>query len=138
MKQIWKDILSVDESWYKQPPSSFFSLIFDDVFIRHITEQTSIYAMQKDEKELKDTENEIKSFLGVLLCNSIIKLPSYRHYCKTSHRIELIVSAISRGRFDEMKQYLHFNDNNFQKPNDHPQHDKLHEIRPVLDVIRTT
>ena len=87
---------------------------------------------------MKDTENEIKSFLGVLLCIGIIKLPSYRHYCKTSLRIEPIASAISRDRFDEIKQYLHFNDNNFRKPNDHPQHDKFHKVRPVLDVIRTT
>ena len=35
----------------------FFSLIFDNDIIRHITEQTFIYAMQKDEKELKYTEN---------------------------------------------------------------------------------
>ena len=86
----WKDILSVDESWYKQPPSYFFSLIFDNDIIRHITEQTSIYAMHKNEKELKGTENEMKSFLGVLLCTGIIKLSSYRNYWKTHSRLNLL------------------------------------------------
>ena len=93
--------------------------------------------MQKDGKELKVTENEMKSFLGVLLYTGIIKLPSYRHYWKTSLRIEPIASAISRDRFDEIKRYLHFNDNNSQKPNNHPRHDKLHKVRPVLNAIRT-
>ena len=133
----WKQILSVDEPWYEQSPLYFFSLIFTNDLIRHITEQNSIYAMQKYGKELKVTENEMKSFLGVLLYTGIIKLPSYGHYWKTSLRIEPIASAINCDRFDEIKQYLHFNDNNSQKPNNHPQHDKLHKVRPVLDVIRT-
>ena len=93
--------------------------------------------MQKDGKELKVTENEMKLFLGVLLCTGILKFPRYRHYWKTSLRIEPIASAISHDRFDKIKQYLHFNDNNSQKPNDHPQHDKLHKVRPVLDAIQT-
>ena len=133
----WKEILSLDELWYEQSPSYFFSLIFTNDLIRHINKQTSISAMQKDGKELKVTENEMKSFLRVLLYTGIIKLPSYRHYWKTSLRIETIASAISRDRFDEIKRYLHFNDNNSQKPNNHPQHEKLHKVRPVLNAIQT-
>ena len=111
----------------KKPASYFFSLIFDSDIIRHIIKQTSIYAMQKEEKELKGTENEINSFLRVLLCTGIIKLPNCRHYWKMLLRIESIASAISRDCFDKIKRYLHFN-NNSQKPNDHPQHDKLHKV----------
>ena len=38
----WKDIFLVDESWYKQPPSYFFSLIIDNDLIRRNTKKTSI------------------------------------------------------------------------------------------------
>ena len=59
--------------------------------------------MQKDGKELKGTENEMKSFLVVVLCTGTIKLPSYRHYWKMSLRIEPIAGAISRDCFDKIK-----------------------------------
>ena len=64
----------------------------------------------------------MKSFLEVLLCRSVIKLPSYRLYWKTSLVIEPITSAISCDHFHQIKQYLHFNNSNSQKANDHPQH----------------
>ena len=39
-------------------------------------------------------------------------------------------------RFEELRAYLHFNDNVLMKPRDHPDHDRALKVRPVLDLFK--
>ncbi|KAK2710077.1 hypothetical protein QYM36_013676 [Artemia franciscana] len=43
---------------------------------------------------------------------------------------------MSRDRFEQIKKYLHFNDNLTQKPRGDPGHDKIHKVRPLIEMIR--
>ena len=42
---------------------------------------------------------------------------------------------MSRDRFKLILKFLHFNDNSTYDPND-PDRDRLHKVRPFLDLIR--
>ena len=39
-------------------------------------------------------------------------------------------------RWEEIRKYIHFNDNTTFQPLGQPGHDQLHKIRPVLDKLR--
>lgn len=49
-----------------------------------------------------------------------------------------IANALKGGvnRFDQLKRFLHFNDNSNMEPANSPQQDKLFKLRPVIDRIR--
>ncbi|XP_065583822.1 piggyBac transposable element-derived protein 3-like [Artemia franciscana] len=63
-------------------------------------------------------------------------MPSYRSYWSNETRYPVIADAMSRDRFEQIKKYLHFNDNLTQKPRGDPGHDKIHKVRPLIEMIR--
>ncbi|MEI6864815.1 transposase [Flavicella sp.] len=132
----WKDKQTFDDSWNNFTPLEFFLLIFDENTMKHIVEQTNIYALQSKGKELKLELVELKTYLGILMKFGIVHTPSYRYFWKNSSRYNQIADSMSRNRFEEIKSFLHFNNNALLKPRDHPEHDKLHKTRPVIEAIR--
>lgn len=42
---------------------------------------------------------------------------------------------MNRNRFDKIRQFFHMNDDSKHLPIDHPQHDRLHKVRPVIDYL---
>ncbi|XP_018020808.1 piggyBac transposable element-derived protein 3-like [Hyalella azteca] len=133
----WKDRLIVDEEWQTFSATSFFNLIFDDALIDFIVQQTKLHALQKDGKEMRLENTDMKCFLGILLLTGIIKVPSYRTYWKKGLQLAAISDIMSRDKFEEIKRYIHFNDNTQQKTRDDPDFDKLFKIRPIIESIRT-
>ena len=107
-------------------PLTYFKHFIDDDCIRHCTEQTNIYAMQKDGKECAISTDEMERFFGILLYMGLFACPSYRMYWENNSRI---TCAILR--------YLHFNDNNEMSARDYPNYDPLFKIRPLLSSLRT-
>ena len=49
----------------------------------------------------------------------------------------VIKETMSSKRSEKIRQFLHFNDNNLEVPKDHPQHDRLHKVRPFLEHLQT-
>ena len=47
-------------------------------------------------------------------------------------------TVMPRDRFYLIQEYLNFNDNNLAVNKDHPRHDKLFKIWPVLDIVNET
>ena len=66
---------------------------------------------------------------------AIVKLPRQRMYWSQHTRIPPIADIISVKRFEKIKKYIHFCDNNKALPKTHPEFDKLFKIRPVLESV---
>ena len=56
---------------------------------------------------------------------AIVKLPRQRMYWSQHTRIPPIADIISVKRFEKIKKYIHFCDNNKALPKTHPEFDKL-------------
>nr|CAH7720594.1 unnamed protein product [Callosobruchus chinensis] len=67
---------------------------------------------------------------------SVIQLPSTRCYWNSSMDILCISRAMTCNRFEEIKRFLHFNNNELQVPHGQPGYDKLFKVRPFLNKIR--
>ncbi|KAK2706147.1 hypothetical protein QYM36_016245 [Artemia franciscana] len=132
----WKDHLVVDQEMSGKTPLEFVRLFFDQGVVNHIRDPTKIYALQKDAKEFGVSSAEVECFLGILAFTGIVKMPSYRSYWSNETRYPVIADAMSRDRFEQIKKYLHFNDNLTQKPRGDPGHDKIHKVRPLIEMIR--
>lgn len=94
-----------------QSPYSFFRFLLTNE-ITNITEQTNIYsAQEKSEKPANVTEDEINVFIGICIYMSILHLPSTRSYWNNSLDIPAVSQVMTCNRFEEIKRFLHFNNN---------------------------
>ena len=64
----------------------------------------------------------------------IIKYPQYRMYWSPETYTPVIADTMSLTRFENLKRFLHFNDNS-QMPADNG--DKVFKLRPILDSIHS-
>ncbi|CAH2000458.1 unnamed protein product [Acanthoscelides obtectus] len=67
---------------------------------------------------------------------SVAHLPSTRIYWSSTLRVTTITEAMTCNRFEEIKRFVHFNDNTKQQNRDEPGYDKLFKIRPFLEKVR--
>lgn len=120
-----------------ETPYQFFSYFFNEELLLKICEQTLIYSVQKDPaRPFEIQPTQLKKYLGILIFKSIVKMNNRRNYwCKTiGHPIVMDVMGVNK--FEEIKKYLHFNDNSTVLPVRDPNHDRLHKIRPVIDHLQ--
>lgn len=114
-------------------PYQFFNFLFPKSIITHITVQSNLYAFQIRPNKLPNiTEKEIEQFIGILLKMSILNLPSIRHHWGVLGNSS-IYNIMTVNRFEEIKQFIHFNDNTTNTP---VSYDKLFKVKPLLDQIR--
>jgi hypothetical protein len=126
------------------PELDYFQLYFPvGLFEKIVSETNKFAAKQHFDNEISDanwTETsvpEMSAFLGMLIFMGIIKAPDYSFYWSNDKFLsnEGIKNVMPRKRFEKLLQYLHLNDDNTNFPADHPNHDKLHKIRPILDEV---
>lgn len=124
-------------------PYKYFKHFFDDELLKHIAEQTNIYcAQEKTSKNLRckciDTDkDEIEQLIGVLLFMGIYPNSQYRVYWSQASPMPQITKALEGGvnRFESLKRFLHFN-NNENIPDRSPmEYDKLYKVRPVINSV---
>lgn len=119
-----------------ESPYEFFSYLFTDDIFEKIVEQSNLYAIQKDpSKPLNITKNEIKHFLGVNLYMSLVHLPNCRAYWSEDLGFEKIKETMTVNRYEKIRRYLHFNDNEKHLPRENPDYDRLHKLRPLIDCL---
>lgn len=120
-----------------EDPFQFFNFLFTDEIFDYIIAQSNLYGVQiRPEKPPNISKEELRVFCGICLYMSIIQLPSTRSYWNQSLEIPNISGAMTCNRFEEIKRFMHFNDNTVQIPYGQPGHDKLFKIRPFLNKIR--
>ena len=98
-------------------------------------EETNLYSVQQTGKSIATTKNEIEQFIGIQIRMSIVRMTVYRHYWASNTRYAPIADVMSLQRYENLRRFLHFNDNS--KRNDPDNKDKkLYKIYPVIDYIR--
>lgn len=118
-------------------PADFFKYFFTDELLEFITEQSNLKASQVNiKKPANITKAELEQFIGIVIFTSLIQLPSSRRYWATGTGQNQVYETMTCNRFEVIKRFLHFNDNNDFKPKGTPGHDKLFKIRLLLEKIR--
>lgn len=79
----------------------------------------------------------MRGFLAAVMMMSLVTKPNYELYWSTQHLIETpgIRGIMSRDRFMNILSMLHISNNDDALPRDHPDHDRLQKIRPLIDLL---
>lgn len=98
----------------------FFSKIWDEAIFNKIVEETNLYA-----------------FFGCLIYMGIHKLPSLKCYWSSDPvlRVGVVERVMTLNRFKKMVENLHCNNNEYIFAKSDPRYDKLHKLRPLLDML---
>ena len=117
-----------------EEPVELFSSLFPDTLIDEITFQSNMYALQQGKGNLNLSPAELKVFLGINLTMTYIKYPRTTMYWSSNPGLpqHFIADPLPVNRFDELKRYLHFVDNNSQSANGN----RFFKLRSVLDVLQ--
>ena len=115
-------------------PVALFQLLFNDDIRNLIACQTERYASQQNEA-IYVTKQKIEAFIGILLLIGYNSRPRQCLYWSKDDNIScsLISRSMSRKRFEDIKEYVHFADNN-----NLPAGDKLAKIRPLQNRVNAS
>ena len=123
-------------------PMEVFQLFFIPELLDMIVKETNNYAklVMGDEKFSKWSKMdvaELKALLGFKILMAMNNLPSIDVYWKRDPFLRYfpIADRISRDRFRELSQYLHFTNNDTLVPQGSPGQDRLGKVRPLIDHL---
>ncbi|XP_053968363.1 uncharacterized protein LOC128869787 [Anastrepha ludens] len=134
LETSWEEnTLNVDDVMM---PVEYFCTFFNSQVFDLITQQTDLYALQEHGIELKCTVEDIKRYIGILLYMGVLKLPQLKMAWSKDLNLTAITDSMPRGKFEKIKQCLHFNDNTKQSKKGDLNYDKLYKIRPLLDSLK--
>lgn len=126
---LWRSMLAL------RMHSEFLFSIFPECILPFNTEQFSLKSTQVNVNKLVNITNaEIKQFIGIVILNSLVYLPSSRMYWSQNMGKHQVNSIMTCNNFDMMKRHLHFN-NDF-KPAGTQGHIQMFKIRPLIDKLR--
>ena len=130
------------------PPESrsdfFFNLIFSDELIDIIVRETNRYARQKlagnDTRLAKwhdTTRQEVKAYFGMCLVMGINNLPRLAMYWSSDPFIGNtgIQNIMTKNRFEELSQYLHFSNSETEPQRGEENFDRLYKVRSLLSGV---
>lgn len=123
----------------------YFYLMINEDFFEIAAQETNRYAEQemtrkgsRDSIWYPTTSPEMKAFFGLNIIMGINQLPRIDMYWSENPFVgnEGFKKCMTRTRFEKLLQYLHINDNQAQAPAGSPNYDRLHKIRPLIDMTR--
>ena len=118
-------------------PCKFFMYFFTDDLLSLITNETSLFSTQKDpNKPLVIESDDIKKFVGICIIMSFVHLPSAKGYWNHVNGNKLVQQTMSENRFEKIKQFIHFGNNENVLPFSYPQHDRLFKLSPVIEKLK--
>ena len=93
-----------------------------------------------DDKWVPTDEYEMRAFIGINIIMGINNLPEADMYWSGNSFLGNagIQNVMSCNRYQKLSQYFHVSDCASEVPRDHPQHDRLHKVRPVINHIART
>ncbi|KAK3701244.1 hypothetical protein QZH41_003196 [Actinostola sp. cb2023] len=79
----------------------------------------------------------MKAYIGMWIVMGINVLPEIAMYWSNDSFIgnDGIKAVMTKNRFEELSQYLHFNDSTQEPPRGDANHDRLYKIRPILSNV---
>lgn len=121
-----------------EEPFAYFNKFFTNELFEHIVNETNKYAIERGES-FNTSFNEIQLYIGIIIKMSIARLPRYKDYWSCQLGYSFISEKISRNRFEKIKKFLHFCDNNYLTISQNNKfYDRFYKIRPVLNIIRNS
>ena len=108
--------------------------VFDDEIRKHIVQQSTIYASQKNRHNFVFSDNCLKKLIGFLLLTGNHGLPQEKMYWCEDENVEsdIVWACFSRNRYLEIKRNLHFNDNSTLGTGEHA---KSFRIAPLIEKM---
>ncbi|KAF2894023.1 hypothetical protein ILUMI_12150 [Ignelater luminosus] len=110
----------------------------------YITNETNKYANKWSRTNSSSSRNvwkplssdELRIYLALVILQSIVRKPEMRHYWSKNPILEtpFFAKCMSRNRFDQIKKYLHFVDDETYNPATHP-NPKLNKIFPIYERL---
>lgn len=119
----------------------YFEKIFDNHILSKIVTETNRYAEQKKSKNWSNvTVDELKVFIGCLVVMGIHKLPALKNYWSSDPflRVDSVASVMTANRFKKIVENIHCNNNETQQSKNHPNYDKLHKVKPLVELLNET
>lgn len=122
----------------------FFQLLI--ITLGNILRETNCYACQSLRARNKDVRSwkeisleELKAFLGLLICMSIHRLPRLQDYWSSDWVLGVpeFAKVMPRNRFLEIWNNVHLWDNNKMPQPGEPNFDKLFKVREFLNDLHT-
>ena len=115
-------------------PIALFRLFFNDEILDLIATEAKRYASQQNELFYLQ-QHEIDTFIGIILLAGNNSRPRQRLYWSKDDNVAvpLISRSMSRKRFEDIKKFIHFADNNNLNAGD-----KLAKIRPLQDKVNAS
>ena len=126
----------------------YFELFFKAELYELIAEQTNKYAQQKIRNNnlaahsryhaWSETDAaEIQAYIALEIAMSTCPKPSIKDYWGNFWltRTPNFSHVMPRDRFELIRAFLHFNDNENQPAEGHPEFDPLYKIRKIFDVV---
>lgn len=107
-------------------------MLFTDEIIEHIAPHTNLYSAQELGDQNKTGPEEIKYFLATLFMGvfNFPFLEDYWHH-ESRHVIADITNIMPRKRFQLLRRFIHFNDN--QQYNESL--DRFYKIHPLFEMF---
>ena len=125
----------------------YFEYFFDDSMLQLIVDQTNIYAEQclnsqksknhsKQQKWHSTYKEEVRILFCIWIMQGIVKKPVENHYWSNDEKLRtpFFRKMMSYRRYQKLKKYLHFCNNEDYNPDSHP-HPKLNKIWPIYSKI---
>uniref|UniRef100_A0A3B5R2X5 PiggyBac transposable element-derived protein domain-containing protein n=1 Tax=Xiphophorus maculatus TaxID=8083 RepID=A0A3B5R2X5_XIPMA len=112
-------------------PFQYLKMLFTDEMIENIAHHTNLYSAQELGDPIKTSPEEIEHFLAILLFMGVFNLPSLEDYWHHESRFDLITDIMPRRRFQLLRRYIHFNDNQQCSES----WDSLYKIRPLFEML---
>ena len=123
-------------------PEDVFQLFSDESLQSDIVKESNKYARQVMGEDAYErwnpiTVEELKAFFGLSILMGINHLPAIDDYWSRDPHLcyGSIADKISRQRFRDISQYLHFVDNDHLAPRGDPSYDRLGKVRPLIEHL---
>lgn len=131
----WKG--SLPHADHVKEPIEYFRGLLSRNTIENMVFQSNLYAIQCDPTTpLNVTFEEIEQFMGICLHMSVHGLPHTRMFWVTKTRVDCVADTMSMKRWEAIKCFLHFANNDEQVPAGQPGYDKLFKVRPLLTALQ--
>ncbi|CAG9570868.1 unnamed protein product [Danaus chrysippus] len=107
-------------------PADVFRFLFTADIIHFITEQSNLKSIQENiNNPAMITTEDIEKFIGIVIFMSCVKLPATRKYWSKEVGQTQVYEIMTCNRFESIKRFLHFNNNENFVPRGQDGHDKL-------------
>lgn len=129
---------------HRSLPIEYFSLLFSDVLIDEIVQNTNGYADWVFGRGLvtyrwKETDKtEIKAFLGLAIIFGLIPVKCYKTYWNNDSFLGNagIKSVMTRKRYEQLNRFFHVSDRSKEVENSQVAgYDRLYKVRNVINTV---